>query len=457
MSRPDAGSSLPKQVEDILSLLKTDTPEVETLLARMSPDEQTEVVLAVPPEDRARLMYLVEDTEAVVRSLPEVDLHRTVQAVGKWETQELVECASPDQINFMLDHDCWAGERLDSRRFCDWLRLFLCCDDDNQALRLFTAISADTLAFALKKHVRFDRDIMIDDVYYCDPAWVTATNAPTREFLERLYALDPNLWIRLLGWIRTHNKPTIEADAVEAHESRMRGKGFPTPTLAITIYYPVNFDVQGLIEGWCRSFTDGPVTPNASRLPAFYQRGELFMQRVFERLAQETDFAFQHVARVEASLVEMANKVMIADQVDIGDRRREREALDKVKRWINIGLELVSNGDVELAVRLIKEQGLEHFFRVSAMLFDALGTAVVELTKAEQRSVGRLSYSPLASCYYPLIEPEPHIPSKGGGASGQAIATTAGYRYAWHLVWSFEAMLNSRFSACDLPFAQAGE
>ena len=458
MSTSDAGTALPKGFEDLVSLLRVDPFRAESLLADMSLGEQAEIVLAARPEDRAQLMYLVQDTEGIVRSLPEIEFHRTVQAVGKWELQELVEVATEDQLNFMLDHDCWGAERLDSRRFCDWLRLFLACDDDDQTLRLFTAISADTLAFALKKHVRFDRDIMIDDVYYCDPEWVTATNAPVREFLERLYALDPNLWIRLMGWIRTHSKPTIEADAIEAHESRMRGKGFPTPTLAITIYYPVDFDVQSLIADWRRTYCAQYIDTQRPRLPALHQRDELFVQIVFQRVGREADSsATPHVARLEASLVEMANKVMIADQVDIGDRKREREALDKVKRWTNIGLELASSRDTELAVRLIKERGIEYFFRISAMLFDALGTAVVELTKAERRSGGRLAFSPMASSYYPLLEPEPHIPSAAGGASGQVIASAAGCRYAWNLVWSFEAMLATRFSAADIPLAQTGE
>ncbi len=406
----------------------------------MSLEEQRSVVLAAEPEAGADLIYLASDTEGLVRSIPELSFHRIVQAKGKWQVQELIEVATEEQINFMLDHDCWNVEKLDSRRFCDWISLFLDADDEH-VLRLLTSISADTLAFALKKHVRFDRDIMVNDVYYCDPAWVTATNAPMRMFLERLYALDPNLWIRLMGWIRTHSKPTIEADAVEAHESRMRGKGFPAPTLAITIYYPVEFDVQGLITGWQTDFRQLGAGEATQQISVYHERRELFMKRVFGMLARNSDNGTPSLQRIEASLAEIANKVMIADQVDIGDRKRQREALDKVRRWINIGLELVCARDVDTSLHMIKDTGLEYFFRVSAMLFDALSTAVVELTKSEQRAGGRLSMSELANCYFPLLEPEPHIPCHKGGSTGQAIATAAGYRYAWQLIWAFEDML----------------
>ncbi len=429
------GMTLP----EVLVLVK-DRRQGEALMARLPLQAQVDLALAMTPEDRAGLIYMAPDTKAIVQALPEIELYKTVKTVGKWETQELVEVATEEQINFMLDHDCWNGEKLDSRNFSDWLKLFMTSDDD-QVFRLLTAISADTLALAMKKHVRFDSDIMIDDTYYCDPDWVTASNASMREFLERLYALDPNLWIRLLGWVRTHSKPTIEADAIEGHESRMRGKGFPAHSLAITIYYPIELDVRAIIDDWHAQFISDRDSSGAGAMPKFFERETLFIERIMERLINDPENAVRRRGKVETELLDVANKVMIADQVDIADIRRQREALDKVKRWTNIGLELLSGGNQEEAMKLIAEQTMEYFFRAGSMLIDALSGEVIGLERSDRRLGGILASGEFGGSLYPLLEPEPHIPSNAATSEGRAIATLDGYRYAWKITWSFQALI----------------
>lgn len=433
-----------QEARELAVLAGTDRRRAEERFGAMSPEARTEVVLAADSADRIDLILLAEDPTDLIRAMPGRDLYTSVQTVGKWESQEIIELASEEQLTFMLDHDCWRGERLDSRSTMDWLRLFM-SSDDGQLLRLLTSISADLLAFILKKHVRFNHDIMINDTYYCDPDWVRGSNATVTEFLARLYALDPNLWIRLMGWVRTHSKPTIEADALQAREARMQGKGFPPHSLAITVYYPVDFDVNGLVAGWEAEFNDlvSSVGDGAEALPVGPTRPTLFFGEVVRcaRAAEAHDEFLR--ARLESQLADIANKVMVADQVDIGEPRRQREAIDKVRRWTNVGLEIASSGDVPTGVLLLSERDLEHYFRLGGMLFDALASGVVELEKEEKRIRGRLAESNLLPVYLALAQPEPHIPANGAPGRGQAITSRAEYRYAWQLVWHLSALFLS--------------
>jgi len=419
----------------LLDLARSDTRLAETTFNALPLEEQTALVLSVSPDQRLDLLNLPEDSTALVQALPLLELHRTVAVAGKWEAMEVVEVASEEQINFMLDHDCWRGESLDSRKFTDWLQLFLECDDA-QVFRILTAINADLLALALKKHVKFEKDFMVDDVYFLDPDWVKGSNPAVQQFLDRLYAMDPNLWIRLLGWVRLHSKGTIEADAIEGREGRLRGKGFPAPTLAVTVYYPIKFDVKALVDGWHDAFLAGSRDGRQVML-ADCARESLFLERVL-RLLRDREGIESHASRWETELVDVANKVMVADQVDIGDLRRQREAVDKVRRWISVGLEALAGGAVEAGVSLLAGQKIEYFFRAGAMLFDALSTAVVEIEKVEQKSGGKLSGSDLGVAYFALCEPEPQIQTSLQASAKHHIMTLSDYRYAWHLLWLLE-------------------
>jgi hypothetical protein len=424
-----------------IALARQEPRFAEAAFSALPVVEQRDLVLAAPVQQRLDLLHLPEDATALVQALPPLELHRTVQVVGKWEAMEVVEVASEDQINFMLDHDCWRGESLDSRKFNDWIQLFLECDD-NHVFRILTAINADLLALALKKHVKFEKDFMIDDVYFLDPDWVKGSNPVVQLFLERLYSLDPNLWVRLLGWVRMHSRGTIEADAIEGREGRLRGRGFPAPSLAITVYYPVEFDVRALVENWRTLFLEGG-RREGSLLPVAGAREEIFLNRVFRRLA-ELDNGDDRSARRESELLDVANKVMVADQVDIGDLQRQREAVDKVRRWISIGLEAASGGDVEAGVAVLRQRQTEYAFRVGAMLFDALGSAVVELEKQEQSSGGRITGSDWCPAYLALSEPEPQIPADAQAGRTRFLTTLSEYRYAWQLLWAMQDDLARR-------------
>jgi len=427
-----------QQAEDFVALAARDRPEAEGRFALLSTEEKAAVIRAADVEDRIDLVLLAEAPGDVVPQLPARELYESVAYTGKWEAQEVVEHVSEVQLNFMLDHDCWKGEKLDSRKFTDWLRLLLECDDA-QVFRLLTAINVDLLAYYLKKQIRFSHDVMINDDYYCDPGWITARNVVVREFSERLYAMDPNLWVRLMGWIRIHSRGTMEADALAGRDARLQSRGIPPPTLAISIYYPVPVEIAESLARWKRELpVAGEETEQLALTPP--QRKALLLARTVQNEIRHDEF---YRVRLESQLLDIANKVIIADNLDIGDLQRRREALDKVRRWANIGLEFLANGDEDLAARLMREQHLEYFFRLGSMLFDALGTGAVELEKQERHSGGRLARSQWFRMYFALIQPEPRIPGDNGVGSARAIASLVEYRYAWQLVGFLERSLTA--------------
>lgn len=435
---PETELALQQQARDFVALATRNRVEAEERFAQLSTEEKSAVICAAGVESRIDLLLLAENVEEIVPQLPARELYECVAHTGKWEAQDVVQHVSEVQLNFMLDHDCWKGEKLDGRKFTDWLRLLLDCDDA-QVFRLLTAINVDLLAYYLKKQIRFSRDLMINDDYYCDPGSVTARNVVVGEFSQRLYAMDPNLWVRLMGWVRTHSRGTMEADALAGRDARLQSRGIPPPTLAISIYYPVPVEIAEPLDRWKQELPKTGKRKNQLSLTP-PRRKALLMARTVKKEIRRDEF---YRVRLESQLLDIANKVIIADNLDIGDLKRRREALDKVRRWANVGLEFLASGDEDLAARLLREQHLEYFFRLGSMLFDALGTDTVELEKRERRSGGRLARSQWFQMYLALIQPEPRIPGENGVGSARAIASLLEYRYAWQLMGFLERTLQA--------------
>ncbi len=417
-------------------LIAKDKRQAQTVFAAHSLEEQREIVLASPNSERLDLLYLPEDSTELVRSLPAVELHRTVRDV-KWEAQEIVEVASNDQINFMLDHDCWKGEKLSSRRFLDWLRLFLSCEPV-ECERILRSISVDLLALVLKKHVHFMRDFVIDSRYYCDPDWVRGSNPEVQEFLERLYATAPDFWVRLMYWVRTHSQPTLIADAITHREFRLSGKGFPSQITALSVYDPIDFDVPGILSGWHMEFRRNLA---AEHLPHRAEPTVLFMQNVLMTLTADDKHGERYVNRIEHSLSELANKVMMADSVDLDDHFHQRQTVDKVRRWVNIGMEAETGSDLSLGTVAVRRQKMEHFFRLAGMLFEALTNAIIAARKEDHRLGAPIKHSTWTDVWHALCQPEPKLPSADAGLAHQSISRIAEYRYAWEVIWHLETML----------------
>ncbi len=67
-------------------------------------------------------------------------------------------------------------------------------------------------------------------------------------------------------------------------------------------------------------------------------------------------------------LTYLVNKVMIASRIDIGDVLAVQAETEEVYRYLNIGLEYLSDGDVEKAIGLFEEIYLESLFRIGYSL-----------------------------------------------------------------------------------------
>ncbi len=61
----------------------------------------------------------------------------------------------------------------------------------------------------------------------------------------------------------------------------------------------------------------------------------------------------------------LANKVIVADQLSPGNAEALRRAVEKALAYVNLGLELRSGADIEKAEEIVRQNFLEHLFRLA--------------------------------------------------------------------------------------------
>jgi hypothetical protein len=152
----NAESRLVLKGKDLLELARNNRRQAEEEFARLDAGDALALVRSFEAKDRLELIYLAEDCTELVRSLRPEELYLTVKAVGHWDALEAIETASEDQINFLLDHECWKKDRIDFSAVVDWIQLFLDCSDD-QCARIIRGLHPEFVIAAVKGHVRLNK------------------------------------------------------------------------------------------------------------------------------------------------------------------------------------------------------------------------------------------------------------------------------------------------------------
>jgi hypothetical protein len=77
---------------------------------------------ALPARERLDALLAAKDVSALVRALPPEQLYATIGEIGLADTTELVQLASPEQFQALVDLGSWKRDTLDPHRLLEWLR-----------------------------------------------------------------------------------------------------------------------------------------------------------------------------------------------------------------------------------------------------------------------------------------------------------------------------------------------
>jgi hypothetical protein len=162
-----------------------------------------------------------------VQALDAREFHALIQTAGLDQSMELIELASGEQVQALIDFDGWNRDRLEHKRFADWMMILLGCPDESLH-RWFAKLDLEPIIVWMREHAQVflweeDRDLLdcVDAPVLTSPDGTYAIMVPddgepadiVRMLLDRAYAYDLDYGRRLLEASVTPGSKTSASSA----------------------------------------------------------------------------------------------------------------------------------------------------------------------------------------------------------------------------------------------------
>jgi hypothetical protein len=360
------GENLPFPMEWV----KTQPRKVEDALSGLSVEEQVRCILGLNPLLQQNLLMLSEKAVEVTRALPVEEVYNLIKEVGKEDSLLVLSMVSSEQLQYFFDVEWWQEDKLQPQRVLEWIVLLDQCQDP-ETLNWFLGEDFDQKVMLLQALIKvFKKDEMTDsydgieglehftpDGVY-DIFFKVENNKELRKLLLLLAEKDQKIFYDLLEsviWFPV--TPTLEK-AYQWKLSRTSERGIPEFQEAVGIY--------------------SRLEPESLKLKLLSQedlsvsRFGLSPQYLLAQL-DETHFLTQCLAKLEDQdrieslrweLICIANKVIVADRLDMSLTDIRNQAFRKTMGYINIGLELGAEGDFKKGVSLLDRVWMLSLFQV---------------------------------------------------------------------------------------------
>jgi hypothetical protein len=389
----------------LLKLARTDRRSAERELAALTPELQATVICEASLTIRRQMIELLPDPESVIPLIPEAEFCYTCRSIGLEDASWLLPMATDSQLVTGFDLDVWSGLQIEPKRLDLWMEA-LSETDDETILRAARAIDPELLVIFLRDHV----DVSMKPSEQEDPDWSPPDRSQTLEGQFYFVAKDPKddlasllrlihtlfqgdywLYFRMIQAVQHELPLENEEWALRWRTGRLEDLGFPSWDASMRIYgflrpdrlADVEEDDSTLdVEGWSL-----PVW--MSELPGIRSDERALFRATRELGPQERGAVFY-------ALVALANRVAVADRMELGDPESLPAAIDKATRFASDGLEHVARQNGLSLEDTLRRASIERLFRVGtnldreAALPEPIGLGLAEDEMAEGGSESEL-------------------------------------------------------------------
>lgn len=326
---------------------------------------------------RMRVILDRENAVELVRALPAEDLYFLVREIGLKDAAPLVALASPEQFQSFVDLDGWrheeTGGRIVPERVLDWLAVARQGGDAAHDAKL-KALDLEVIELVLKHGLEIvdlreeeeqprPRTDAGDHQWFKTPCgnFVIAYNlsdlegAELRRLVDDLYAEDAFGAARLLSAVRWELASEMEEHALRFRNGRLEDMGFPPAELAAALYAFVDPDAS-----------QPPQPLSGDDVPGFFL-AEFAGGSLLDRAAAAITGADART-RLDRGLMYLANTVLVADGVDPSDVDGVRDAIARMRAYLDLALTHLSGGDEARAAEILGTSALKHLFQVGFSL-----------------------------------------------------------------------------------------
>jgi hypothetical protein len=372
MAAPPTNSAA---IQRILDLASKERAAATQAIRGMPLDQQVALVCDTPLKRRAAVLELLPLPEAVVPRIPEAELCFIVKAIGIEDAAWLLEHATPEQVVACVDLDGWRGTVADRETIDRWFDT-LASMTDAAFLRAIRALDPEVVVLYLKHRIQCFQKPDDDEAWQAPEGSLTVEGqfhfvalregddlTPILAMLRGLFVADYWVYFRMMQGIVHELDIVNEEWALRWRTGRLEDLGFPPWDRAMQIYRfirredrtAVPEDATGLDVGewhlpvWMPSF------------PAPADREHLLFRVLAQLDAPERRTALY-------AFLALANKVAVADRMELSDAASTPIAIDKAADFASVGLEFLATELGLSAADVVRRVSLQRLFTLGANL-----------------------------------------------------------------------------------------
>jgi hypothetical protein len=350
--------------------VKKQPRKVEEVLSGMSVEEQVRCILGLDPFLQQQILVLSEKALEVTQSLPVEEVYNLIKEVGKEDSLLIISMVSPDQLQYIFDVEWWQGDKFQPKQALDWIMLLDQCQDP-ETLEWFLSEDFDQKVVLFQAFLKvYKKDEMTDsyegveglehfspDGVY-DIFFKVESSKEIRKLLLLLQEKDQKLFYNLLEAVIWYPVTITVEKAYQWRVNRTGERGIPEFKEAMGIYSPLDAEtlklkLPSLEELPSSRFKLSP------RYPLAHLDETLFFTQCLGVLENES-----RLETLRWELVCLANKVIVADGYALSSKDIRQRALRKTWGYINMGLELGTEGDLKKGVALLGQVWMQSLYQV---------------------------------------------------------------------------------------------
>jgi len=369
MTAPPATSA---NIQRILDLASKERAAATKAIQGMTLDHQVALVCDTPLSRRAAILELLPVPEAVIPLIPEADLCFTVKAIGIEDAAWLLEHATPEQVVACVDRRGTAADRPALDRWLDTLAM----TTDSTFLRSIRALDPELVVLFLKHRIQCFQKPDDDEGWQPPEGGLTVEGqfyfVAIREgddletivaMLRALFAADYWIYFRMMQGIIHELDIVNEEWALRWRVGRLEDLGFPPWDRAMEIYQFIRRENRTAIPEEATSLDVGewhlPVWMPS--LPASPDQQHLLFRTLAQLEESERRSALY-------AFIALANKVAVADRMELSDAESTPIAIDKTADFASAGLEFLSTELGLNTADVLRRVPLQRLFSIGANL-----------------------------------------------------------------------------------------
>jgi hypothetical protein len=361
--------------------------------------EKLEFLYGLPARQKRDLILSAPEAERLVQSFSPETLFYTLKEIGSADAGDLLSLALPEQVKSLFDLDCWDKDRPNLERMREWIEALTEAGRRRLADALME-LDLELVSLLLRSYIKVhrvddpniagdapaNRLMQLDEHYLIEFIRYDQITQPLTEFLEEVFERDYRYYAGLMEESYWGVEAELEEEAYSFRRARLEDRGFPEYYEAQNIFAyldPRKFDE--LRTGHIKPSREGLLNDEEIIPPDMALASE--RENSLFNAALAAGFAAEGQRQLRSEMAMVTNQVLVARSVDYGDLEAVHVAVEMTHNYLNLALEHLASGDLNVAVENLRDTHLQLLFRLGVSL-------TIDLRTRAQAAVTRLGLDP---------------------------------------------------------------